>query len=355
MPLVPREIMTDVEVEVPVVVEVGERGRCGPVAVATQASGVGHVLKGPVAPIAIQGIRPPSGDEEVGMPVVVKVPDGNPMAVTLRQLRDPRRGRDILECTVATIAEEPITTVGSWSGRIGRERSPLDHVDVQPAVTIVVEQSQATRIGFGKLAAVGSAVVVNEAKSRGLGVIDEVDGCRPGRHGFARSRRAKARAGTFVGDSVRQRQGGSCNWGLGPIELLEEPLRFRTTFGLPAEQDGPASGLEASAQVFGQLSELPHIRGRGFAEDEGPIARQLLVGNGLLTAEIGSEVDLSILMRQLGEPGRGVPGATRLPLNELLPGEPLGLSVAPLGGEPRLQLREFGGFGSDQGAARQAP
>jgi len=52
---VPNQVMADVEVEVAVVVEIGERGRGGPIAVAPQAGAIGDVLEGPVSSIAILG------------------------------------------------------------------------------------------------------------------------------------------------------------------------------------------------------------------------------------------------------------------------------------------------------------
>ena len=51
---VERQVMADVEVEVAVAVEVGERGRRGPVAVAAEPDAVGDVLERPVAPVAQQ-------------------------------------------------------------------------------------------------------------------------------------------------------------------------------------------------------------------------------------------------------------------------------------------------------------
>ena len=44
--------MADVEVEIAVVVEVGERGGGGPVAIAGQAGPFGHVLERAIAPVA---------------------------------------------------------------------------------------------------------------------------------------------------------------------------------------------------------------------------------------------------------------------------------------------------------------
>ena len=79
---IPDEVMADVEVEVAVVVQVGEGGRCRPVAIAAQAGPVGDVLERPVPAVAIEGVRSPAGDEEVGMAVVVEVADGHAVSVT---------------------------------------------------------------------------------------------------------------------------------------------------------------------------------------------------------------------------------------------------------------------------------
>ena len=69
---------------------------------------VGHVLERPVAPVAIQRVRPPAGDEQVGAAVVVVVADGHPVAVAAAEPRDARRGRDVLERAVAAVAEQAV-------------------------------------------------------------------------------------------------------------------------------------------------------------------------------------------------------------------------------------------------------
>ena len=78
---VPGEVVADVEVEIAVVVEVGERGGGRPVAIAGQAGLLGHVLEPAIAPVAEQGIGAPAREEEVGPAVVVEVGHRDPMAV----------------------------------------------------------------------------------------------------------------------------------------------------------------------------------------------------------------------------------------------------------------------------------
>ena len=53
---IPLEVMANVEVEVAVAVQIGEGGRGRPVARAAQAGGLRHVLEGPVALVAIEGV-----------------------------------------------------------------------------------------------------------------------------------------------------------------------------------------------------------------------------------------------------------------------------------------------------------
>ena len=68
---VPLQIVADVEVEVAVVVEVGPGRRRRPITVAPKPRLRRGVLEPAPALIAIQGVGPPSGDEEVGPAVQV--------------------------------------------------------------------------------------------------------------------------------------------------------------------------------------------------------------------------------------------------------------------------------------------
>ena len=72
---------------------------------AAQARRVGDVLEGPVAPVAVQGIRPPSRDEQVGVAVAVDVAHGHAVAVAAGKAADPGAVGDVLEGAVAAIVE----------------------------------------------------------------------------------------------------------------------------------------------------------------------------------------------------------------------------------------------------------
>jgi hypothetical protein len=62
MGFVPGEVMTNIKVEITVVIQVGKGGRGGPVAITPQAGTLGDVFEGPVTAIAVQGIASPSGE-----------------------------------------------------------------------------------------------------------------------------------------------------------------------------------------------------------------------------------------------------------------------------------------------------
>ena len=171
--------MADVQVEVAVVVEIGEGRRGGLVAGAGQAGARGDVLEGPVAAIAVERVGLQAGDEQVGMPVVVVIAHGDAQAVT-----PPPGDRGdsgflghVLEGAVAAVAKEPVAR--SPSRRAGATASPpaevsaLDAVHIEPAVAVEVEQAHASRDRLGQQSAAGSGRCRSEAETGGRGVVDE--------------------------------------------------------------------------------------------------------------------------------------------------------------------------------------
>ena len=105
---VPGRIVADVEVEVAVAVQVGQGRRGRPVAPAPQSPRVGDVLEGPVAAVAVEGIRSPAGDEDVGAAVAVDVADGDAVAMPAGEPADPRAVGDVLEGAVSPVVEQAI-------------------------------------------------------------------------------------------------------------------------------------------------------------------------------------------------------------------------------------------------------
>src|SRR4051794_2616803 len=131
---VPLQVVANVEIKVAVAVQIREGGRGGPVPVAPQARGICHIAKRLIAFVVIEGVGAPSGDEQVGMPVVVVIGDGDPMAVAAREPTDAGGGRGILERAVPAVAKEPVAILAGT--RVRREDAPLDDVDVEPAVAV---------------------------------------------------------------------------------------------------------------------------------------------------------------------------------------------------------------------------
>ena len=71
------------------------------------------------------------------MTVIVIIANGHTMAVTLRQIGDAGCGAGIREGAVPLIVEKAIAT--ALAVRIGRKRTTLDDIDVEPAVAVVIE------------------------------------------------------------------------------------------------------------------------------------------------------------------------------------------------------------------------
>ena len=171
--LVVAKVMADVEVEVAVAVEVGEGGRGRPVAVAAQPRGLGDLLERAIAPVPVERVRSPAGDEQVGQAVVVEVARRHAVAVAALERPDPGRARDVLEGAVAAVAEEVVAVA---AGRTDRgERPPLDGEDVEPAVAVEVDQRHAAahRLGQPRRPPRAVPVVVGEAEAGRLGIVGE--------------------------------------------------------------------------------------------------------------------------------------------------------------------------------------
>ena len=165
---VPLEIMADIKVEVAVVVEVGPCGGSWPVAVAGESCGRGRVFEASAAPVVEKGVRAPAGDEEVGAAVVIIVADGNAVAVTAGERGQTGLLGHVVEVSVAAVAEEP---VAEWSrpGRRGKF-PPLNGKDVEPAITVEIEEGDASAHGLGELELSGVPIVKpeNEACAPGI-------------------------------------------------------------------------------------------------------------------------------------------------------------------------------------------
>ena len=140
------------------------------------------------------------------MAVVVDVPHGDAVAVAPGKAGEARGRGGILEGPVPPVAEQAVP-VGAGAVEVGREPPGLRQVDIEPAVSVVVEQSDAAGRGLGHVPGRGHAVIEREAQPGGLGVIQE-SGRPDGRGGRLGRRGPLPGHGVEVGDEVAD-QGGA--------------------------------------------------------------------------------------------------------------------------------------------------
>ncbi len=137
--LVEVDVAGDKQIEPAIAVIVAESGSAGPVA-ELDAGFFGHVGEGAVVVVVVEAVLAVVGDEEVGVTVVVVVADGYAKAPAV--VGDSCLGGDVGEGAVVVVVEE---------GGVGRLRfagksvvgGAVDHVDVEPAVFVVVQEGYA--------------------------------------------------------------------------------------------------------------------------------------------------------------------------------------------------------------------
>src|SRR6185312_17238235 len=100
---------------------------------------------------------------------------GRTEPIAMAEPRDARRGRDVLERPIATVAKQPVASIGS--GRFGPrgERAALHEIDIEPAVTIVVEHGDTPADGLGDLMLRRCTVLIGEAEPGRLGIVAKRD------------------------------------------------------------------------------------------------------------------------------------------------------------------------------------
>ena len=136
------EIVGDVQVQQPVTVEIAEGGT-GPPAIVPHAGLGGHVREGPSAVVAEQLVRPPVGQVDIGISVVVVVADGAAHA-------PGRRSETGFIRNFAEDAQPPVTVTGFVAEeaisrlckRVSEGRA-VDGEQVEPAVAVIVEKGGA--------------------------------------------------------------------------------------------------------------------------------------------------------------------------------------------------------------------
>src|SRR5262249_38867623 len=147
---------------------------------------------------------------------------------------------DVLEGTVPAVAEQAGSA--ATAGRLGRGGPALHHVDVEPAVAVVVEEGDAARPGFGGLPPGGWAVCANEPQPPAPSIVDEARwGPQPFRD---RQRPTGNRVVPEVGAQFSECSGGVGAERLGTIEPREDRSSLLATGLVKPRQGRPPSRLE---------------------------------------------------------------------------------------------------------------
>ena len=106
------------------------------------------------------------------MPVIIIVADGDSVPVAAGHGARSAAGGDVVECSVAPVAEEPVAE--GLAGGKRRESPSLDEIHVEQPVAVVVEHAGTAAGHLGKLAIGSEPVVEDESgESRGAGVVLE--------------------------------------------------------------------------------------------------------------------------------------------------------------------------------------
>ena len=117
-----------------------------------------HVVKGPVAIVAVEDVGTEVGHKQVGIAVVVEISDGGPQPVS--GLAQAGLFRNIHEFPAAHV---PIERVGgNVAQRSAAERRAVDQVNVEQAIAVVVEYREAGADRFHDVLSPRTAVRVHE-------------------------------------------------------------------------------------------------------------------------------------------------------------------------------------------------
>ena len=143
---VEREIVGDEQVEIAVAVVIGEGRTQAPEAAADP--GLGRDVGETAAIVPPERVAAVARHVDVGVAVAVVIGHGHPLAVAPG--RQPRRCRDVLEPPAALVPQQDVRRApdvdepDAIRRRPGRQqRSALGEEQVEPAVAVVVEQSDA--------------------------------------------------------------------------------------------------------------------------------------------------------------------------------------------------------------------
>ncbi len=138
---------------------------------------LGDLFKRPIATIAIEDVCFETGDEQIGVAVIVVIAGRHTHSVPM-PAHDPRQARRIghvIERRVTPVPKESITVGRSGVMGVAQrdDDPPLNAVNIKPAIAVEVEQRHTAGIGFRKQETGRMAIIEKEAKARFFGVVDE--------------------------------------------------------------------------------------------------------------------------------------------------------------------------------------
>ena len=155
------DVVRDVEIQEPVVVDVAERSRRGP-ARTFDTGALGDVREGAIGVVSIKPVGTVVRDQEVEITVVVDVAEGRAHAVA--GVAEPGFRRGVAEDAIGILAEQP---VAGGEGRV-RFRIGVYEIYVEVAVVVIVEECEpgSHRFRYQELALDARRVVEVETKAR---------------------------------------------------------------------------------------------------------------------------------------------------------------------------------------------
>jgi hypothetical protein len=218
---VPDDVVGDEQVEPPVAVVVEEGGGDRPeravlLVAAREAGGLGHVGEGGVAVVAEERVAAQAGHEEVAVAVAVVV--GGDDAQVVAAAGDAGGLGHVRERAVAAVVVQAVPEARLvLLERL--DRSAVHHVEVEPAVVVVVEERHAGDHRLRLVAPLRPARVGDEADPTRFGALlehDRVDsGGESGRAGGEKQQeeggfRGDAQGGTTLASACGGCQGLEC-------------------------------------------------------------------------------------------------------------------------------------------------
>ena len=142
------DVIRDEKIDVPVAVVVDESAACVPaLAVSSHAGFFANVGEGAVPVVVVENIFSEVGDEEIVEPVVVVVADAH--ALPPAGMNQTGFGGDVGEGAVTIILEK--MRKGFLSGGKAFEAPAVHEKNIQPAVVVVIVESDSTASGFEEI------------------------------------------------------------------------------------------------------------------------------------------------------------------------------------------------------------